>query len=179
MKFGANQVKPRIATQLILLLTIVLLVCGHATLLLWQVVRNNHYHYIHKHHPKADTLLVFNPQEIAQIQWFTEDEVRVNGNMFDIKKTEFRDGKLYLYGFFDKKDDALFTSLQLLLDGSRDNEKNKQTSFWWYEAILLSPASISFIRLCADNLKPHPVYVMFLANGMPEVPSPPPEHYNC
>ncbi|RYZ55799.1 MAG: hypothetical protein EOP49_02050 [Sphingobacteriales bacterium] len=113
----------------------------------WQHIRNVHYMAQQvKQSPLRDTVRITSAA-LARLQYVKHDEVLINGNMFDIKKTISLGTDVLLVGHYDERDDQLFRWLDRLFD--QHGKKNKGKCLTWHFDCL--PVCMELRQLAAET----------------------------
>ncbi len=109
-----------------------------------------------------------------KVQWMDKKEIVVNGRMFDIKKSELKDGWYTFTGHYDDPETKLLRKQQKAQQ-QKDGQQTllqvfKSLQQLFYESqepdFLLATVAVPQPRLCNDQL----------ASTFPDVSTPPPQH---
>ena len=73
-------------------------------------------------------LFKFNKADIekglSDMEWIEEDEFRIDGEMYDVVKREFKNDFIYLYCFHDKKESILYSGIIKIINRLIGDEQN-------------------------------------------------------
>lgn len=83
----------------------------------------------HKEHMKEEggkqnTFLVFSSEEWNMVTHVNDDEVLLDGKMFDVKAIDLRHGQVIVYGHYDTKEDMLLAQAKDLQKKNQDQKNS-------------------------------------------------------
>ena len=120
----------------------------------------------------------FNQAEYAGLNFSEEDEFELNGKMYDIIKSDFKNGKYNIYCFNDEKEETIIKNLQKDTDGHKAKTPSQNT-------LRIISGIISTALVKSTYTIKRPIYLTNIIKYTQEtfksfctkIPSPPPKYY--
>lgn len=122
---------------------------------LWQVARIVHYHAVRIGSAEATAADTVRVSPASKVVWIEDDELRLDGRMFDVRSRKKVGADWLLAGHYDAADDEIFSLLHALFGlGSQPGERGGRICIFLPEAVLFSTVSVAPLRAC----RPQPLY---------------------
>lgn len=150
---------------------------------IWQCVKTIHTYQAFKksaHHQIVAISIVHNEADFQIIKkqlLSSEHEIKLQNQMFDVKHFSIAQNKITIYGWFDKKDDALNKILHQLFNTKKRSDQNSKcySQFWSFEGIIDDNIqNVERILIFSKNTFSHFIKNKLLSQKI-EYLSPPPE----
>lgn len=118
---------------------------------LWTCARKVCYEYVRNHrmHISSRDTLVVSASDFkgsTALVWMKHDEVRYQGQMFDIKSIRTEGNKVILTGHYDRLENKLFALLHKWLDDDQEHSNQQPHRYlkWIADAVIIQPFHCSF-----------------------------------
>jgi hypothetical protein len=125
--------------------------------------------------PEEELKLIQLTKSEYQKSLHEEDELELNGKMYDIARVEVKDGAYFVYALHDSAEDNLLSFLDEILKRSSSDKKPVPSQLFGFISLVYLPCQPDF-KLATDCAywKSTP-YVAFLSDQALTVDSPPPK----
>ena len=104
-----------------------------------------------------------------------DDEIEVNGKMYDIARVEINSDHIIIYGLHDSSEDNLFSFLdQVLKNATQDSQQASSTLFQFNFLSFVLPSDYSVENLSVFIFRPFTSYLIGESSFITTLGTPPP-----
>jgi len=116
------------------------------------------------------------PVEVFRNVRVEDDEIRVNGRMYDIARTEKTTDTVVVWALHDEAEDDLFAFINKVMDNAGQDDRQVPADLTQFLSLqFLTPATILIPEVPAVHSRHHTIWMAFDAQSSPERACKPPQ----